>query len=582
MADYTTKYAKKLVKNQIIACKWEILAAERHLNDLLREDFPYIFDVDRANYIFNFFEKRLVHVKGVFAGTPIILDDWCKFYIGCIFGWVNKNTGERRFDTAYVRVARGNYKSTLQSGIALYGMTFDAIWVPGKINTRKFEEEPEVDCVAVDREQAGIVWGSARTMALKCPKILELLYVKANVIKNKKRGGELKKVSKDTNNKDGLSPCIIIVDEYHAHPTSLVKDVMSSGKGKRRQSLENIITTAGEDSLNKPCFTEDQIAKKILSGEIKDDHYFCVIYELDDNDDIHDTNLWQKANPSFRNKNSEYSKKLFEIVKSQYNTAYGSGDRSKIRQWLIKRANLWQADSENKYFTDCIKAWNNSIISDEKFYELTKGKNFYTGLDASRTTDLTGLGFVWNLGDGKYLIDGIGFLPQRLLEKHKKTDRVPYFEWKKEGFIKTTSSPVVDLFKVADFMEKQEKEFFKAKIIEFCYDPYQALHLANYLEDKNYICVEIRQGKRTLSEPTKKLKELLLEGNILHRDNPALLWCLSNAVEEIDSNENIKLSKKNSMSNQRIDIAAAIINAFSRCYNPKKKSIYETRGLLVL
>jgi phage terminase large subunit-like protein len=69
---------------------------------------------------------------------------------------------------------------------------------------------------------------------------------------------------------------------------------------------------------------------------------------------------------------------------------------------------------------------------------------------------------------------------------------------------------------------------------------------------------------RYLSAATKYLRELVLQGRIVHDGSPLLTWCLSNAVEIVDSNGNIKLSKKHKDDSQRIDLIASIINAMAR------------------
>ena len=99
---------------------------------------------------------------------------------------------------------------------------------------------------------------------------------------------------------------------------------------------------------------------------------------------------------------------------------------------------------------------------------------------------------------------------------------------------------------------------------EICFDPYNATHFANEMADQGYTCVEIRQGVRTLSEPTKLFRELIAQGKLVHDGSPLLTWCLANAVVEQDSNENIKLSKKNVSDTKRIDLLAAGINAMVR------------------
>jgi phage terminase large subunit-like protein len=560
----TTQYATDVVYGKILACKWEILACKRHLRDLERQntaEFPYVFDETRANRIFNYF-KLCRHVRGPFSGDPIELEDWQKFDLGSIFGWVRADSGKRRFKTAYIRVARGNTKSTMMSGVANYGMTGDAFYPPGHIELAKYEMKPEVVCGAVDKEQAKIVWDDAKDMALGSPDILKRLRVQKTKISHKTRGGELKRLSKDTKNKDGGAPCIIIIDEYHAHPTDLIKRVTSSGKGKRSQCLEFIITTAGEDAENKPCKIEDDTVKKILSGELPSETYFGVIREIDDEDDPHDEKCWVKANPIFRNKN-EYSQELYNTVKEEHDLAFGSGDPSKIREWMIKRVNRWQVDSENKYMSGCMDKWKSLAVSREKFAELMKGKDVYYGLDLSKTTDLTADAQVFWLDDGRLAVSAHGFMPEERATQHEHSDRVPYKHWAQEGWCTLTEGAVTDYNYIKTHMSDTELTY-NLNILEVCYDPYNASHFTQELESEGYKRVEIRQGVQTLSEPTKKLRELVLQGKVVHDGSPLLTWCLSNAVEVSDNNGNIKLSKKHKDDSQRIDLAAAVINAMVR------------------
>jgi phage terminase large subunit-like protein len=560
----TTQYAEDIAAGKITACKWEKLACQRHLDDLKRIDtdpsFPWVFDETRADRIFGWF-RYCRHVRGAFAGQPIALDEWQKFDLGCIFGWVNRTSGVRRFKTAYIRVARGNAKSTMMSGVANYGMVADALYPPGckDPKTFRFEMKPEVVCGAVDKEQAKIVWDDAKGMALASPDILKHLKVQETKVGHRTRGGALKRLSKDTKNKDGGAPCIIIIDEYHAHPTSIVKDVTSSGKGKRSQCLEFIITTAGEDAENKPCKIEDDIVKKILAGEFSNDGYFGMIREIDDGDDPHDQANWVKANPLFQNDN-EYSRTLLDQVKEEHDLAFGSGDNSKIRQWMIKRVNRWQAESAEKYFTGCMEKWKAGAVSREKFAELTRGLPCWTGADVGKCRDLTADGFVFNLPDGRLAVKAFGFMPENTATHHEHGDRVPYKDWAKDGWCLLTDGDVTDDRYIRQHIIDSEKDN-EWKIQAFCFDPYGARQLSIALGEDGYTCVEIRQGVQTLSAPTKKFREMVLQDKIVHDGSPLLTWCLSNAVEVVDNNGNIKLSKKHKDDSQRIDLAAAIINA---------------------
>ena len=86
--------------------------------------------------------------------------------------------------------------------------------------------------------------------------------------------------------------------EYHAHRTSELYDVIRSALGKRSfGELVSIITTAGNNSENNPCLKEEELCKKILTGEIVNEKYFVNIRQLDKDDDPHDESNWPKANP---------------------------------------------------------------------------------------------------------------------------------------------------------------------------------------------------------------------------------------------------------------------------------------------
>lgn len=580
----TTKYAIEVVEGLRVACKYEILSCRRHLDDLARQGtdhFPYVFDESRANRIFDWFRKCCRHVKGVYSGQPIELVDFQRYDLGCLFGWVHRETGKRRFKFSYNKVARGHAKSTCQSGIATYGMCGDCYYPPGHPEKRIYDGSPMVECFAADKEQAKIVFNDAWAMADGSPDIRKRLDVKRSYVRHKTRGGHMRALSKDLKNKNGLNPTIVICDEYHEHPTSEMYDVISSSFGKRPQNLMNVITTAGKNAENNPCKREEDMCKKMLDGEIPlDDTYFIIIRELDKEDNPHDKEAWKKANP-FLQIDNEYSKGLRDIIETEYKKAYGANDHAKIREFVTKRCNLWVNDSDEKFFTEELMTKYKSLaIPREELEELVKGKVGYFGLDLSKTIDLTGAGNVFKLNDGRFAIMAHGFIPEDSASRHEKTDRVPYRDWAKEGWCTLTPGGVVDYKFLLNHFYKQETDLGIVHK-EICYDPYNAEYATQDLEREGYTRVEVRQGVQTLSEPTKYFRQLVIEGNLVHDGNPLLTWCVSNAIEIIDSNGNIKLSKKHKDDNQRIDLLAAVINALSRAmaFDDNKVSVYEERGI---
>jgi phage terminase large subunit-like protein len=559
-------YAREVVSGlRGPACSWEIKSCQRQLDDLNRQgadNFPYVFDIGRADRIIRWFETCCRHPRSVLSGELIKLNSSQRFDLSCVFGWVHQDTGRRRFKKAFDMQARGNAKSVKASGIANYGMCADCAYPPGHPEQRTYELSPEVDCVAVDRQQAKIVWQDAVTMGQASADIEKHLNIMSSVVKHKTRGGMLRPLSKDTKNKNGAAPCIYIIDEYHEHTTSFMYDVGQSSMGKRAQCLMYIITTAGNNAENSPCKKEYDICCKILNGEIVQEDYFCIIRQLDRGDDPHDFKNLVKANPMLQEP-TEYSDILLQEIISEHDLAYGSGDPAKIREWLIKRCDLWQEGSTDKYMDGCMDKWKAAEVSREEFAKLIVGLPCLVGADLSKRTDLTGQAFLFELRDGRYGLRAHGFIPDAAVTRHEHSDRVPYRDWIDKGHCTATEGEVVDYDYLIEHV--QEMEFSdKIQAIEWDLDGAMATQIENTLEKKNYKVVEVRQNIVTLSEPTKRFRELTIQGRLIHEENPLLDWCVSNAYQYSDTNENIRISKKNKDDSQRVDLLAASINTLAR------------------
>lgn len=590
--DYDSMYVTHHYTQEVVdglrgpVCKMEFLACQRHLRDLERqgtEEFPYVFDETRSDRIFDWFEKYCRHVRGTFSGQLIQLLPFQYFDLGCVFGWVHMETGKRRFSTSFNLRARGNVKSTEMSGVALYGMCADAIYPPYHPELARFEQMPEVECAAVDRTQAKRVWGDAKAMGEKSQEILNYLNIKKTYITSKTRGGWLRPLSKDTKNKDSGAPCIVIVDEYHAHPNSEVVDVLKSGFGKRHQSLMFFISTAGKDAANNPCKREYDTACKVLTGEMCSEDYFAMIREMEEGDNPQDVRCLVKANPILQHE-TEYSIGLLEQIQNECNAAYGSGDADKIREYLTKRCNMWQQDSEEKYLaSEQLAIWKELAVSPKSFQELIRGQEHIAGYDLSKKIDLTAYGGCCNLPDGRVAVWAHGFIPADSVAFHEKKDNVPYAYWIRNNWVTETPGAVVDYDTVSEYVDQKAAEI-GSKPTEDCFDPYNATYYMLKLAEKgDRTPVEVRQNTATLSEPTNWLRELIVSRKLVHDGNPLLTWALGNAYAYTDGNGNIKLSKKNKDDTQRIDPAAAVINALSRL--PKAQTVrskYEDSDLVSL
>jgi len=561
----TTQYALDVVEGRIVAGKYVIKACERHLRDLERqgtEGFPYVFDEGKANKVFDFAERYCKHIEdglNVKKGDPIVLDDFLQFITGSIFGWVHELTRMRRFRKAYEQVARKNSKSTTLSVVSLYMFAADG------------EGGPQIYTAATMREQAKVVYDAAEKMVKSSRKLKSKIYTRVNKMLHKNNGGKMLPLSKETKSMDGFNPHAGIIDEYHAHPTSDMYDVLISGMGMRRQPLLFIITTAGFD-INGPCFEEYEYCRKLLDGDVDNEEYFAFIAQMDAPEEIEDENNWIKANPLLAR-----TEEGMKYLRSQYKTAQDKpGDRRNV--WT-KNFNIWLDQRENGYM-DMAK-WRLCGANDLNKWPDLRGMTCFVGMDLSKKIDLTALAFEFPLPDGRFAVISHSFMPEETFKVRMASDNVRYDLWRDAGWLTVTPGAVVDYRMVQRYMIDQAAEN-EWKIQEVCYDEWSAGLISQELADEGLTMVEIAQRMNILSEPTKNFREMVYQKEIIHDNNPVLRWAMSNAIEKQDHRENIALDK--ARSKNRIDPAAAVMNAHTRAMlRPKpKRSVYEERGMRTL
>lgn len=563
-------YSEDVVNGDVVACKKHRWACMRFLKDIEREgteEFPYIFDESKAMRFFDWC-NLFKHTKGVLKGQNIVMADIQYFNFGNIYGWNHKDTGYRRFRKAYWQVSRKNAKSQSLACVASYeAMAFG-------------ENMSEVYIGATKTEQAKIVWNETEAMLAECPELKGKFKISYGVIRHDKSRSVIKALSKeDRKTGDGTNPQCGIIDEYHAHETAEIYNVIDSGMIARTQPLLMIITTAGSN-INAPCYTvEYPFVNNLLDPDnpVELETYFAMVNELDKDedgnliDDITDERVWPKANPIV----CSYP----EGVASLRARLEEANQKPEVMDdFLTKNMNVWINQRANGYMRmDKWAACGADIMPD-----LT-GLEVYVGLDLSKKIDLTSVGFVFPLKNSdKYAVLSHSFMPEDTLAYKMHTDKVNYAQWARNNqWITVTPGSVVDYRFVQDYMLEQiEKN--KWKVREVCYDDWSAGLISQQLMERGFEMVEIRQGFKTLSEPTKNFREHVLSGNIIHNKNPVLSWAVGNAITKQDHNENIMLDKDKSTN--RIDPIAAVINAHVRAYlrEQKRESIYKTRGAFAL
>ncbi|KIL29596.1 hypothetical protein B4067_4852 [Bacillus subtilis subsp. subtilis] len=450
-------YSRDVISGEIMACEKHIWACERFLNDVSREgtrEFPYVFDDEKARR-FLYWMTQFKHTKGPLQGENIVPEPIQIFIFGNVYGWVHKDTGYRRFKKVYWQVGRKNTKTQSLACVGSYeAMAND-------------EYMSEVYIGATKTEQAKICWNEIKAQIMqadllnKPEKKYRIAYGK---IEHPKTQSKIEALSKDAGKTgDGFNPQCGIIDEYHAHKTSEIYDVLASGMAARAQPLMLIITTAGFE-LNNPAYRVeyDYVSRILDPNKVEqNDQYFVMINELDKGDDVKDEKNWIKANPI--------------VAANEHGLNYLRGELEvalavpeKMRNFMTKNMNIWVNMRENGYMD--MQAWTD--CGSDEIPDL-KNRECYVGIDLSKTIDLTAASFIFPLDNGGFAVESHGFMPEDTFHERMKTDNVPYDLWKKKGWLTTTDGAVVDYDYIRAYIKKMEKEN-GWRIKEIGYDPYNA------------------------------------------------------------------------------------------------------------
>lgn len=525
----TTHYALKVIDNTILAGKSVQRACERHIRDLERSytsDYEYTFDRNKAKKIYTFFDKFVKHTKGELAGKPVKLEPWQKFILGSLIGWISKETGYRRFELGYTQIARKNGKSLLSSGLSLYMFMADG------------EEGAEIYCASVKQATAKIVFEDAMKIIQKSYALRKHTHIQKSLNTMTFRDSVFKALSADKG-QDGLNIHFCSYDEFHLEKNREMYDVLISGMGARRQPLMFIITTAGESrGGTSPCYLQYEYCKQVLEGAMENENVFAYIAEMDENDDVENPENWFKSNP-----NLDVSTSL-KSLKQAYVRAR---DNDEMDNFMIKHMNKW-IQRKDVYFP--VNRWEQMEVPE------LKGKECYIGIDLSSKLDLTGVTAVFPLDNEEYAILSHCFTPEFGLDDRARRDRVPYRKWAREGFLTVIPSEVIDIDYVFNYIKGLAEKY---TVVSCNLDPWNATSLMTKLDNEGFEVNEVRQGYRTLSEPIKYTKELMILKKFNHMNNPLLKWCTANAVAKYDANENVVLDKDKSIN--RIDAIASTVTA---------------------
>ena len=493
----------------------------------------HYWDQAAVNRVLEFFPKFLRLGTGRYANRPFILEDYQVDLLSRAFGW-RRPDGTRRFREIYLSICKKNGKSTLLAGLAIYGMI----------------EEPGAGIYqgALNSKQADIILRVAAGMIRKSPKLRKHFRIlKHNkTITYDRNEARLECMTADVDSKDGVDSSMTILDEIHrwGHNRQLY-DVMKGAGAAREQPMLWMLTTAGDDQ-SVFCREIHDIALAIINGDDSNLSFLGVIYAASPKDDIESEATWHKANPALGSILS------LETFRNDFEQAKKTPAR--LKNFLRLQLGLWQK-GQGAWLD--VKLWDEAAQPEVRDLSRWKGREVVAGLDLSTNSDLTSLSLA-TMDDDIVYLHSTYFLPEETIERRSREDGVSYSQWADEGFALETEGNATDFEAIRLRLRQLHEQGIRIKAIAI--DPWNAAHLGTLLQADGFNVYFFRQNFGNFTGPCFELERRLLNGTIVHDDNPITRWCVGNCRIKVDPSGNIRPTKEKAVK-ERIDGVVSAIMA---------------------
>lgn len=533
MTNYIIEYWQEIEKGNIVVSKRIYKQYQKLVQDIDHHD-KYVYDSAKALRPIKFIESFCRHSKGELAGKPLILDLFQKAYISALFGFIDKETGHRRYTESFFFVGRKNGKTTMLSAIAVYMLMADG------------ESGSEVYSVASKRDQANILFDQAHEMIKQSPDLNKNIRKRKSDLYFPLNFSKMQSLGKNSNSLDGLNAHLVVIDELHSIQDRNLYEVMKQSQSARTQPLLIMITTAG---THRGTIFDDiyEYACNVVDGNFQDDNFLPIMYELDNKGEFKMPDRWQKSNPALG-----VSKRVEDLERK---VARAKNNPSDLTGILTKDFNIREITGS---------AWLTfEDINNEATFDIKDFAGTYAigGADLSITTDLScaTLLFVEPETEQRY-VHQMYWLPHDNLQKRVQEDKIPYDKWHEQGYLRLCSGNTIDYSDITDWFLEILNEYDITPLWIY-YDNYSARYWVDEMEAYGFKMVRTQQGARTLSLPMQNMGADLQKKKINYNNHPILKWCLTNTGIETDRNGNI-VPIKNQSPKRRIDGTASLLDAY--------------------
>lgn len=362
-------------------------------------------------------------------------------------------------------------------------------------------------------------------------------------IQNIKTRSKIKYRTNNPKGKDGLRSGKVDFDEPHAYENWENINVFTTGLGKKPHPRRTYVSTNGDV---REAVLDQLIEKseKILRGEIPDNGFLPFICKLDNEDEVHNPDLWEKANPSLP---------YLPILKEQMKREYADYLLDPVinNAFMTKRMNIPKGNTDAE-----VTSWENILKTNGEVPDLT-GCSCVCGIDFSKTTDFVSAFLLFKKGEKYYGIHHSWFCANSN-DKHRI--KIPLHEAVEQGKLTIVNDVEINPQIVADWVQEQKAKYFIEKI---AIDSYRYTLLSRALQGVGFDANE-KEVKLTrpsdIMQVVQKISSMFLSNNIIWGDDMLMRWFTRNTKLEPAPNNNFKYGKIEPKS-RKTDGFMAFVNA---------------------
>lgn len=550
--DWVTAYWRQIEDGTVTVGAMVRTIYKRLAEEIEADAGPWRFDARLGNAPIAWIERFCKHSKGSWAGRPFVMETWQRALTCALFGFVDRETGYRRFTEIFLCVGRKSGKSTWAAAILLYVMVCEG-------------EGQDVYSLASKYDQASLIFTEAQNMVDQSPYLKRRMRKRRTDLYMPATRSVFKPLGRNSNGSmDGLNASAAVVDECHALSGTGGREMYSSiklsmGAVARPEPILLCCTTAG--TIRSGLFDDLMaLAVKTVEGQEIDPHFLPVVYQLDDPESEWDREeSWYKACPSLE---PQGQIKKLEDMRVKCARAKG-GDPALRVEFRCKDLNI--VSTSTTAWLDYHEVHNPETFDLDDF----GGSWAIGGVDLSQTTDLTAAALLMYKGGRFYAHMGF-WIPRDNVTERVRKDQIPYDRWHERDdgngpLLHYCEGNVINPSDVCAWFTSMVQDH-DISVRWVGYDPYCSRYFTSEMEQRGFEMVRVRQGHATESVPLQNMGQLFKAHKINYNDHPIMLWNLTNAGVEVSRNNTIALVKAG-QPRQRIDGVAALMDAFVVFYD---------------